>query len=391
VNRFTFAVTWGACVVGLSSSSTAATWSGAATTPTLRQVFAVDATGEPSWPYGQEDVLGDGLPNFTPAEQTIDIRTAYASTDPMRLWLRAYVSDATAPASTVTVYFFIDADRNAATGGGVIATEIDPALASGGGFTGYEYVVGARGTGVIAGVWHFQAGSYMAVSGPPSDALGEAGSDTDPILLNGAAHGYAQAAIALSVIGVGATCDANLYVRSVNNGAGDLDVGQPASCVSVDANNDGLPDVVVPPGGCTTSAQCPGGGQCVNGGCIVTTTCTTDADCPPTDQCVMGRCIARPGGTCSTNSQCVDLVCVNGQCGPCMPGGDQCGTGRTCAGNGRCITPVTLAPGEKVEGGAFHCTIARAPGSSPAPPAPWALGIFGLAVYRRRRRLKFDR
>jgi len=385
MKRRTCAVTVGAFILAFSSDSLAGTWPGTSATPTLRQAFAVDATGEPNWPYGQEDVLGDGMANFTPTEQAIDFRTAYATTDPSRLWVRAYVSDPNAVASTVTVYVFIDADRSTATGGGVIAPEIDPALTTGGGSGGYDYVVGVRGTGAIAGIWLYQAGSYAMANLPPGTALGEVGSDTDPILINGAPHGYAQTSVNLRDVGVNAPCDANLYLRSVNNGAGDLDIGQSASCVSVDANGDNVPDVVVPPNGCTSDAQCPGGGHCVNGACVVTTGCSTDADCPAADQCVSGRCVARPGGTCTPNSTCGDLVCVSGQCVACTPGSDQCGTGRTCSGDGRCVSPVTLAPGEKVEGGAFHCAFVEAPGSASTAIAAWTLGGLGLASYRRRR------
>jgi hypothetical protein len=216
--------------------------------------------------------------------------------------------------------------------------------------------------------------------------MGEVGSDTDPILINGAPHGYAQVAINLRDVGVTTACDANLYVRSVNNGAGDLDVGQPSSCVSVDANNDNVPDVVVPPSGCTSDAQCPAGGRCVNGACIVATACTTDADCPATDQCVAGHCTARPGGACTSSATCGDLVCVNAQCVACTPGSDQCGTGRQCSGNGHCVSPITLAPGEKVEGGAFHCALSERAGTSSATLVAWAIGGLGLASYRRRRR-----
>ena len=385
LRRLTSAVTVAACVVAASGVSAAATWAGGTTTPRLRQIFAIDATGEASWPYGAEDVLGDG-PSFTPAEQAIDIRTAYAATDSSQLWLRVYVADANAVASTATVYVFIDADRNAAVGGGIVAPEIDPALASGSGPGGYDYVVGIRGTGVIADIWQFRTGRYAAIGGGPGNAVGEAGSDTDPILINGAAHGYAQAAVNLRAVAVNATCDTNLYVRSVNNGAGDLDVGQAASCVSIDTNNDGVPDVTVPPGGCTSSAQCPGGGQCVNGTCIVTPPCTTDADCPLVDQCISGRCTARPGGSCTASSMCGDLVCVNGQCGGCTLGGDQCGTGRQCAGSGRCVPSVTVTPGQKVEGGAFHCAFTGSPRTSSTALAVWALGGLGLAFYQRRRR-----
>src|SRR4051794_40659224 len=86
----------GARVASLSGSSAiaaAATWVNNRTTPRLAEIVAVDAAGEPGWPYGAEDVAGDGAATFSPAEQTIDIRTAYAATDSARFWARVYFSD----------------------------------------------------------------------------------------------------------------------------------------------------------------------------------------------------------------------------------------------------------------------------------------------------------
>jgi hypothetical protein len=48
----------------VSSPALAQSWAGGDTTPDLRELVAVDATGEPGWPYGEEDVAGDGLGMF---------------------------------------------------------------------------------------------------------------------------------------------------------------------------------------------------------------------------------------------------------------------------------------------------------------------------------------
>ena len=88
---FLLAVGFFAC----APSAWGATWTNPQG-PRLGQIFAIDTTGEPNWIYGAEDVLGDGLGMFTAAEQALDLRTAYASTDATKLWTRVYVSSAAA-------------------------------------------------------------------------------------------------------------------------------------------------------------------------------------------------------------------------------------------------------------------------------------------------------
>src|SRR6266567_9551481 len=107
----------GASIMAASGASAGATWINTRTTPRLSEIVAVDATGETGWPYGQEDVAGDGLATFATPEQTVDIRTAYAATDTSRFWARVYFSAPNGVGAGVTGYVFIDADRNAATGG----------------------------------------------------------------------------------------------------------------------------------------------------------------------------------------------------------------------------------------------------------------------------------
>ena len=121
----------GAAIFTLSSSALAApTWTNNRTTPHLGQLFALDFTGESVWFWGAEDVLGDGITTFTIAEQALDLRTAYASTNATQLWTRVYVSNAAAADTTFSVFVFVDADRNTATGGGTNATALNPAFTS---------------------------------------------------------------------------------------------------------------------------------------------------------------------------------------------------------------------------------------------------------------------
>jgi Cys-rich repeat protein len=383
----------GASMLAASAVSAAGTWVNGRTAPRLSEIVAIDATGENGWPYGPEDVAGDGAAVFASAEQMIDLRTAYAATDTSRFWARVYVSEPTGAAPTLTAYVFIDADRNSTTGGRAMGAEINAAFTTDPSPGGYEFVLAVGGNGAVAGLWEFQAAPTMYVTLNPNAAnsSAESGADVDPIMINGPQHGYVQGNVDLNVVGLTSTCDANLFVRSVNAGTGDLEAGQLGSCVPADADQDRVPDIVTPPGGCTTDAQCPGGGTCTNGRCSVPPTCATDAECLASEQCVAGRCVARPGGACSTSAQCADLVCRNGQCGACVSNAD-CGDGRTCSSTGRCIGVVILAPGEKVEGGAFHCSLAPKKG----PPrsseghdmtsAMTLLAALGLAARKRRSR-----
>ncbi|HKO93457.1 MAG TPA: hypothetical protein VJU61_20025, partial [Polyangiaceae bacterium] len=110
-----------------ASAASAQTWAQARTTPSLRELVAVDQTGEPRWLFGAEDVASDGLATFNDPERAADVRSAYAATDAEQLWLRVYVSADTTPAE-LRVFVFVDNDRNAATGGPSSAPEIDAAL-----------------------------------------------------------------------------------------------------------------------------------------------------------------------------------------------------------------------------------------------------------------------
>ncbi len=372
----------------------AQTWVGGRSGPALTEIFAIDATGEPAWLYGAEDVAGDGIDVFKQQEQSIDIRTAYAATDAQRFWVRVYVSDANAAGGNVTGYVFIDADRNAGTGGPAAAPEIDAKLAPSSVAGGYEYVVGIRGNASIGGVWQWNGGAsqYQTKNVNPSQASAETGSVLDPILINTPAHGYLQANINLGEVGLTEQCTANLYVRTVNEtaalGAGDLEVGQVGPCVPADGDSDGVPDLTVPKSGCTSDAQCPNGGVCVSGKCVLAVPCAVDGDCPAGRTCQAGRCVFVPSGNCTTNSECNGLWCNSGQCAACTMD-DQCGAGRRCGPDGRCISAsgggtggagVTLDPEDEIQGGACTC------GTAPARGAGGLLLLLSPLLFALRRR-----
>ncbi len=395
--------------LAVAAPAAAQTWVGPRTTPGLGELFAIDKTGEPNWPYGQEDVAGDGLATFKQQEQSIDIRTAYAATDANRLWLRVYVSDSASPGGNVTAYFFIDSDNNSNTGGSAAATSIEAKFTSDSSPGGYEYVLGVRGNGSVTGLWRWQTpqNQWTTVQLNPNQSAAESGTDLDPIRLDGDTHGYLQGAINLTAVNLTSACDAQLYVRSVNDvaalGAGDLEVGQVGSCVPATGSN-GVPGVLQPPGGCTSNNQCPAGGVCVSGKCVIAQPCVSNADCPANQQCTAdGRCVPKPSGNCTTNADCSNgLVCSGGQCVACTSS-SQCNTGLTCAPTGRCVTssggtggsgaggaagsgnPATLPSGEAVKGGACACSV---PGGRQGGPLALALALLlplGFSARRRHR------
>jgi hypothetical protein len=184
-------------------------WAGNRTTPTLRQVVAIDATGEQNWPYGAEDVAADGLGTFRQPEQSIDIRTAYAATDPQRFWARVYVSDTQPAGGNVHAFVFVDSDRSNATGGTATAPEINANFTSNPSPGGYEYVVEVAGNGAGVQLWNWQNNRYVAGNLPPARAAGEAGTDADPIRIGALDHGYIQVSIDLALAGLTQACDAN--------------------------------------------------------------------------------------------------------------------------------------------------------------------------------------
>ncbi|HEY1957707.1 MAG TPA: hypothetical protein VGH28_18935 [Polyangiaceae bacterium] len=347
----------GLAVFAAAQAGFAATWA-VGTTPHLGRIFAVDATGEGAWPYGAEDVLGDGPQNFTPAEQALDLRTAYAATDATQFWTRVYLSSGAQTDPTLVTFVFVDADGNTATGGGTNSTTLSPAFTSEHSPGGYEYVIGI-GNATLPRVWQWQAPNWVEVTLTAAQGVVETGTDTDPIRIGPAAHAYVQARVDLSVVGVTAACDANLYVRSARaTGASDLDMTFSTSCIPAKTN--GVPTIVVAP--CTSDAQCPENGICDNGQCLIAPPCGATADCAA-------------GDTCTADGRCVPA-------GACTPGGNECAAGTRCAPTGACVPGGATGNGE-VEGGAFHCNVSNGPRGT---FVLFALGaLLGLFYVRRRR------
>jgi hypothetical protein len=388
-----------AALLLVAPAALAQSWAGSRSTPSLTELFAVDTTGENGWLYGQEDLAGDGS-SFQVPEQSIDIRTAYASTDAQDFWVRSYVSATQAPGADVSLYVFIDADAQSGTGGPAVAANIDPDFTADPSAGGYEWVVGLRGDESVVGLWEWDGTAWTTASFTPQQIAAEAAVDLDPIRIGANDHGYIQGRIELALVGLTEPCNANLYVRSSNEagagGPGDLEVGQVGGCVPADANNDDIPDPLEPNGGCTSDDQCPGDGVCVNGACVIAAPCVDDTDCAANHQCTPdGRCVPVPSGTCTTNDECTELVCSGGQCVACTLGGSECGAGRRCAPNGRCVadtpgaggsagsTGIEPAEGQEVQGGACVCTAAS--GSSPGALALLLVPL-ALALRRLRRR-----
>ncbi len=407
----------GASVLVASSLMTghaaAQTWSDASGHPHLGQVLTLDATGERRWPWGAEDVAGDGLGTFDAPEQGIDQRSAYASTDAQSFWFRVYQSSTEAPAGTVSAWLFVDADHDASTGGPATAPEVDALLDAAPAdpvAAGFEFVLGLvggdpPGTATLWS-WNEASGAYVSVRYDAAELVAENGVSLDPLRLHGDDHGYLQAKVALTALNLTRVCDARFYLRSTTStatlGDGDLDVGPVAECVPADANADGVPDVLQS-NECQDSADCPTGSLCVQGVCVMAPPCATNADCAANEECVGGWCVLRTGTACQQPSDCDTGVCEQGRCVLCTADAD-CSGSLICGPQGACVSADTLgvggaagtgnhagsggttvAPlqdGERIQGGACACR-ATAVGSE---PRLWAIALLvgGLLLGRRR-------
>jgi hypothetical protein len=302
--------------------------------PNTRGLIAVDATGEPAWLFGPEDIAGDGAGSFTAAEREIDLRSAYAAVELGRLWLRVYTSGTLAPLN-LRVLVFIDVDNDSSTGGSRRAQVINPALADEPDQGGYELVLELADGEELASAWRwtempdrFEALSDLA----PLDAVAEFGVDEDPLLLGFDRHTYRQVNVELSGLELDADCDAQLSFWA-SDGAMliDRELGEVAPCVSADANDNGLADVAESDASCTLDSQCPAGGVCRESRCV-----------PPT---------AAPG----------------------------------TAGAGGESGAVQLAAGEVVQGGALSCSLRSALARVRNRDVLALLALsFGMAVRRAR-------
>ena len=297
----------------------AQTWVGTRSTPSLRELVAVDRTGEPRWLFGAEDVAGDGPGTFNDAEQAADVRSGYAATDAERLWLRVYVSADTAP-DQLRAFVFVDSDHDATTGGPGNAPEVDAGLDATSAAGGYEFVLGFSAESFL-GAWRWaQAPSrFQAITDlAPLEAVTEAGIDLDPLRLNGLRNGYLQADLKFVPLELSVSCEANLLFRSTSGTLRDRDVGRVGACRPSDANDNQVADVAETDDPCTTDDQCPAGGSCRN-----------------------ARCEVAPGGPEATASEA-----------------------------------IVLEPGEAVQGGALTCDSAAAP----LPASRQWFGVLALGL-----------
>jgi hypothetical protein len=369
----------------------AQTWSGGRSTPPLSELVTVDATGEPGWPFGVEDVAGDGA-TFDTAEQSVDVRSVYAVTDGTRLWWRAYVSSAGSPDESLRLYLFVDSDRDSTTGGSAAVSAIEPAFVADPTDGGYEHVFGLTGQGTVIDVWDHRAAQddFVTNSDAAQRAEAEAGTDTDPLLFRGDVHGYVSGSVELGAVELAQVCDADLFVRAVSDQGDDLNVGTRVRCIPPDDNDDGVPDVVENVADCDEDADCPAGGRCISGECRYAPACTTDGDCDAGETCSDGRCVATGGDSCEASDECGGLVCEEGTCTPCGDGGAACASGQACGPDGRCVagnpgaaegSAALVDPDETVRGGAFTCGIA----GRRHDDGRWIL-IAALALGLRRRR-----
>ncbi|MFZ5894951.1 MAG: hypothetical protein ACOY0T_28080 [Myxococcota bacterium] len=386
--------------LGLASSlflpaSAWASWAQGRDNPSARDIAVVDATGEPSWPYGAEDIAADGVTMFSGAEQSRDVRTLYATSDGTRFWARLYVSDDSMVASDLTAFVFIDADRNVQTGGRANSPGLDATLPADPTTGGYDRVVVFRGDGTNIRLlqWDAVTRTFLAQNLNGNDSGGEVGNAVDPLLLGVRQHGYVQVWLRSLLLDIPDLCNVNLFARTLNTtgapGGEDVNIGERVSCIPRDGNSDRVPDVVVVPG-CDSDAECPLSGICVARRCVIPPPCTSDADCAADAQCsANGWCVARPTDrACTADTNCGDLVCENSRCSPCSA--SDCRDGYRCAPSGRCVPesggtapPVALDPDENVEGGALHCGL---PQPSSSSSLPMLFVAAALALLRRTRR-----
>lgn len=401
-----------------SGLANAQTWTANGNTPRILDIFEVDPTGEPSWPFGSEDVAGDGQGAFLAAEQAHDLRSGYVDTGDGQLWFRSYVSSATEPPGTLTLLLFVDSDSDASTGGPAMGAEIDPRLTDDPSPGGYEHVVIAPATDNNPTLWDWSQadGSYVEVSLTASEASVDRGEDVDPLVIGAATRGYVQLSIDLSLLGATNSCGVDLFARSLSDALdvtdGDLELGDKSTCIASDTNSDGVPDPYVPPD-CSSNNGCPLNGICVNGECILPQGCETTANCATGEVCTAaGRCVAAGGDSCQAPEDCDDLLCENGECVACSPGSAECGPGFLCGPSGRCVetsqtagsagspgsdgsaggtantqagsTGIQLQAGEKISGGAFRCSVQGS--RQPNKLSLAGLMTFALLLMRRRAR-----
>ncbi|MFT3927150.1 MAG: hypothetical protein QM778_31685 [Myxococcales bacterium] len=390
----------GLCLLALPSAARAQTWSDGRTAPTLREIVAVDPSGEPAWPFGSEDVAGDANV-FAADEASTDVRTMYADSDAQRLWLRAYVvSPQTSPAN-LAAYFFIDTDDNDATGGPASGGPGWPAFRSDPMAVGYERAIAMRVEAApmlpsVIGAWNWNGQAWVDLKPKKDDVRAETGIGEDPLRVGPRTHAFLQMDAVHAITGLDASCGGNLLLRTYYEQPGTPrafgDDTKSGPCrPALDTNGD--PTVIHVQ--CTNDAQCPNDGRCRDGVCLFAYACNADVDCQAGERCTANACVKVVDRTCTDASQCDGLVCENGMCVACAESGARaCASGYACSPDGSCVNtgPIDMNPmgnevseGE-VRGGAFKCS--ALPGARAGDLAFACLSVLGLAAIARRRRHK---
>jgi hypothetical protein len=397
-----------------ASSARAQTWSATRGRPTLWQITSVDATGEAVWPYGEEDIAGDGADAFEDDEAGADLRSVYADADAERLWLRAYVASEGLPSANAVGYFFLDIDANDASGGEAADAELWPELEEDPTAGGYERVIVASADGSLVGAfqWNEAANGWRALAAQEDELRVEVGVEIDPIRIGAPVRGYLQVDIDHAVSTLDASCDGNVFVRLWHEDPparafGDDDDEGFECRLPTDALGD---PVVLREGECSDDDDCPAQGDCVDGVCLFTYECLFDADCPMGETCSSGACVREVDADCTSDAMCEGLVCVSGSCAACADNGARaCEGDLVCSPDGSCVDTSAagsggasgagsggtggaggaagaagaMPPPGNVQGGAFHCaaTVARDHGS-----LAWSALLCALVVLRLRRR-----
>jgi hypothetical protein len=396
-------------LLGLSlcaAQAHAQTWSVMRERPSLFEIIAVDATGDASWPFGQEDVAGDGASTEQADEAAIDVRSVYADVRAERLWLRAYVAGKIVPDKNAVAFFFIDDDARTSSGGKAEGNPLGFALGADPTPGGYERAIGVRGDGTLLGVFFWDTSNKQWSQQPdkPVLASSEAGATRDPLRLLGDDHGYFQVDSSLASVGLDAACSGTIFVRTWNDATGKRAFGDDASerAFECHAKLDtyGNPELLQS-GSCKNDAGCPAQGQCRSGICLFSYECVTDEVCPSGEHCSGGACVKVVDQSCKQSADCAGLICDAGHCVACSAtGAHACASGYLCAPDGSCLRAAdggsagknagsaghgsaAGSGGARVRGGAFTCSAARA-GHTGSAPLWLLLGLFAAGRGRRR-------
>jgi hypothetical protein len=114
---------------------------------------------------------------------------------------------------------------------------------------------------------------------------------------------------------------------------------------------------------CSTDTDCPDSGICFDNYCY-SNSCNIGNDCPDEMACVTGGVCTTVGATCTTNSDCQNLACVNGVCLQCQNSTD-CPLGQSCFSN---VCRYPNNSGETPTGETYYNSDAQVMGNLAAPP-----------------------